>query len=182
MRKANEHSKAQKVERIYHQYKNLMYQEAFQILKDQALTEDAVQQSFLKIMDHIDKIEEKEIAKTRNFVVIICRNTALDIYKHRTYLNNQADSIDLELEEEETLVDVKEQSQVVISKETVSRIKEAIANLPEIYRDIVMLEYLHNYSKEEIANLLNLSYETVKKRSLRARKMLAKSLEKEGLK
>ena len=56
MNEAKEHYKSQKIERIYHQYKNLMYQEAYQILKDQALAEDTLQQSFLKIIDNIDKI------------------------------------------------------------------------------------------------------------------------------
>ena len=171
-----------KVERLYHQYKNLMYQEAYQILKDATLAEDALQQSFLKIIDNIDKIEEKEVAKTRNFVVIICRNTAFDILKHRTYLNNHDESIDIEVEEDNELVDVVEPSQVVINSETVNIMKEAIKNLPEIYRNVILLEFLHEYSKEEIATLLNVSYETVKKRSMRARKMLAKALEKEGLK
>ena len=49
---------AQKVERLYQKYKNLMYHEAFQILKDHAQAEDAIHQSFVKIMANLDKVDE----------------------------------------------------------------------------------------------------------------------------
>ena len=45
-----------------------------------------------------------------------------------------------------------------------------------------MLEKVYGNTREEIAELLNISYETTKKRSLRARKMLAEALEREDLK
>ena len=39
-----------KAERLYEQYRYLMYSEANKILKDKHLAEDAVQQSFMKII------------------------------------------------------------------------------------------------------------------------------------
>ncbi len=169
---------AKKLERLYQKYKNLMYHEAFAILKDHAQTEDAIQQSFVKIIANIDKVDEKDEPKTRNYLVIICRNTAIDMYKGRLYLAGDEANLDYE-NEEEPVVDYVEPAQIVIGKETIARITKAIGELPEIYRDVILLESLHSHTKEEIAKILNVSYETVKKRSLRARKMLLEALEKE---
>lgn len=75
-----------------------------------------------------------------------------------------------------------EPSKIVIDKETVNKVTKAIGDLPEIYRDVLLLEKVYGNTREEIAELLNISYETTKKRSLRARKMLAEALEREDLK
>lgn len=171
------------VERLYKEYKNLMFREANNILKDANLAEDAVQQSFVKIIKNINKIDEKNKIKTRSFLVIICRNIALDIYKNRLYLNQKSNSLEFELDEDEEVpIDYVEPSKIVIDRETVEKIAEYIKNLPPIYRDVLLLEKVHNNTKEEIAELLNIKYETVRKRSLRARKMIADALEKEDIK
>lgn len=171
------------VEKLYKEYKNLMYKEANNILKDTSLAEDAVQQSFIKIIKNIEKIDEKNEAKTRSFLVIICRNIALDIYKNRLYLNQNSNSLDFEIDEDdEGPVDYVEPSKIVIDKETIEKVTECIRNLPPIYRDVLLLEKVHNNTKEEIAELLNIKYETARKRSLRARKMIADALEKEDIK
>jgi RNA polymerase sigma-70 factor (ECF subfamily) len=47
-----------------------------------------------------------------------------------------------------------------------------IASLPESYRGVLMLKYDNGYSTKEIAQMLGLSEENVKKRIQRARKKL----------
>ncbi len=44
------------------------------------LEEDAVHQSFVKIYNSLHKIHENDCRKTRNFLVIICRHVAIDMY------------------------------------------------------------------------------------------------------
>lgn len=171
------------IEKLYNVYKTVMYKEAYRILKDVGLAEDAVHQSFVKIIKNLPKMNIKDENKTRNLLLIIARNTAIDIYKNRLYLNQNSNSLDFELDEEDSgPIDFVEPSKVVIDRETINIVVEAIKKLPEIYRDVLLLEKVHGNTKEEIAELLNISYETTKKRSLRARKMLAESLEREELK
>ena len=40
-----------KVERLYYKYRNLMYKEAYEILEDTYLAEDAVAESFIRIIN-----------------------------------------------------------------------------------------------------------------------------------
>lgn len=176
-------SDSEKIEEMYDQYKSIMYKEAYSILKDTGLAEDTVHQAFIKIMKNLNKINMSDVSRTRSFLLIVCRNTAIDTYKQRLYLNQNSNSLDFEVDEDEDAsIDYVEPSKVIVDKETVNIIVEAIEKLPEIYRDVLLLEKIYGNTKEEIAELLDLNYETVKKRSLRARKMLLDALEKEDLK
>jgi len=157
-----------KTERIYLQYRYLMFSEANKILNDSYLAEDAVSQSFLKIIKNLHKIDENNVPATRSFVVIICRNVSLDILKNK---NNNTDIDDLEIESGE-----QSPENIAIDMLGVERIAAAIAELPEIYRDIVLLKHHYDYTREEIAKMLDLPFETVKKRLHRAKKLLTNSL------
>lgn len=168
-----------KIAKLYDRYSKLMRAEAYNILKDYALAEDAVHQSFIKIMSNMNKINHNNEAKIRNFLVIICRNTAIDIYKKRLYLNENSKSLDYETDDDDNIIDYREPSKILIDKENIEKLANYIDKLPQIYKDVLLLEKLHNNTKEEIAKLLGIKYETVRKRSLRARKMLIEALEKE---
>jgi len=168
-----------KIERLYLNYSNLMYSEAYKILNDRHLAEDAVQQSFLKLINNLHKIEEEDRPRTRSFLVIICVNVAKSIYTKKLRLNNQSDDIDdldSKLEDSEN-----DPLNILIDKDSVERIVAAIETLDPIYRDVLLMKRTYKFSREEIADAMDISLETVKKRLLRARKLLAKVLEKEGL-
>ena len=123
--------------------------------------------------DFVLKIEgNREKLKTYIDGVLI---NDTDINKKFGYDN----SLELRLQFSNTNVPTGKTSKVIIDKETVNRVAECIDKLPPIYRDVILLEKLHHNTKEEIAKLLNINYETVRKRSLRARKMLIEALEKE---
>lgn len=168
-----------KIERIYEKYKNLMYKEAFAILRDSHDTEDAVQQAFLKLIRCADKVKDDDPRMTCNFLKIVVRNVSIDLYKKRIYLNNAEDAIDL-VEDNATDfgMDVDD---IVISQETICRIAKEIEKLPDKYRDVLLLIKVHGYSKEETMEILNISYETLKKRMTRAKKKLLATLKEEGL-
>ena len=61
-----------KFERLYEQYKQLMFYTAFQILKQPQDAEDAVHHAFLSIAENISKISDSD-----------CPNTSLHRYNCR---------------------------------------------------------------------------------------------------
>ena len=75
----------EKFERLYYQYKRLMYWSAYQILGDSHLAEDAVHEAFLKIIKNFHKIGEINCPRTKNFVVIIVKNTARSILEEKNH-------------------------------------------------------------------------------------------------
>lgn len=155
-----EEKEKSKFELLYYKYRRLMKYIAFDILHDDMLAEESVQESFIKIANNIKKIDEVDCHKTKSFIVIIVKNTSLDILK-------------------------KEKKQAVINTSVpeytenamgVQDIVSAIKSLPDIYRDILELKAFHELSDKEIADVLGLSHSTVRKRLERARNALKEIL------
>jgi len=58
-----------------------MFYVAKAILHDDFLAEDAVHDAFIKIIRHLDKIDEIPSNKTKSFMVIVVERTSIAIYK-----------------------------------------------------------------------------------------------------
>ena len=55
---------------------------------------------------------------------------------------------------------------------------KTISQLPQIYKDVLFLRYVNDFSVKEISKMLDISVDTVWKRLERARKMLKELLER----
>ena len=163
-----------KFEKIYFKYRQLMFQVANGILKDEYLAEDAVHKAFIKIMKHLDKIKEIECPKTKAFSVIIVKHTAIDLYRKRKREN----TVQIE---EEVLVEYRA---TTVDQEVIDKVENpltaAILALPYHYSEIILLKYNHNYTDKQIAGLLGLSEDNVKKRLQRAKKKLKEIMKEAG--
>ena len=161
-----------KFEQVYLTYRQVMFYTANSILHDPQLAEDAVHQAFLRILDHMQNIGEVECPQTKSFVVIIVRNISINLYNSRK--KKAVVSFD-ELENwtaDTAAVPVDE----VESREGYMHLMDLIDRLPEGYRSVLMLKYDNGFSTGEIASMLNLSEENVKKRLQRAKKKLEQEL------
>ncbi len=98
----------------------------------------------------------------------------------KLYLNIQGDEVDDF--DTDTADTGNDPLYILIDKESVERITKAIKALDSKYRDVLLLKQVHKYSREEIAKYLEIPEETVKKRLVRVRKMLAQALAKEDMK
>lgn len=146
--------------KLYEQYRHLMFYIAQEILKDEHLSEDAVQESFLQIAKNFHKVGEILCPETRNFTVIITKNVALTMFRHKR------DHIDMDSYVESGSFEISEDVFDAVSNKFLT---ECILKLPEIYRDSLYLYHLYGYSFHEISNLLSVPVETTKKRTQRAR-------------
>lgn len=179
LKKCYDKEKSAKLERLYYKYRLIMLSEAYNILFDSNEAEDAVQQAFLRISDFVEKIKEDDPAMTCNFLKVVTRNVAKDLYKKRTFVGTEED-IATKLEDNRPSRPA-ETSQIVIHKDSFNRIVDAIMNLPEIYRDVLLVEKVYGYSREDSMKILNENYETLKKRLTRAKIKLLEILKEEGL-
>lgn len=157
-----------KFEEIYIRYKKLMFYVANQILEDESLSEDAVHNSFLKIIDNLSKIDDVKSIKTKGFVVIIAKRTSINIYNRRKREeisdindeNYKFNSLDLSIE------NLGEYINLV----------EALKKLPQIDLQIMLLKYSHGFSNKEISKILNITEVNLYKRNKRALEKLKKLL------
>ena len=156
---------------LYKQYRHLMFYVAQEILMDEHISEDALQEAFLRIAKNFHKVGEILCPQTRNFVVIITRNVAITMVNQR---QNELD-IDTYTEKESSAI-----SEDVFESISNKLLVECMLKLPLMYRDTLYLYHIYGYSFAEISNLLSVSVETIKKRAQRGRKILKELLEKEG--
>lgn len=163
----------EKVKRLYIKYRGMLFQIANEILNNYELAEDAIHDTFIRVIDNLHKIDENNYHKTASYLAIICRNVSINIYNSKTYLNNNPDVID-------KLFDGMDPLDMVINDEAVRRLIDTIKTLPFQYSDILFLKYYHGLNYEEISKLLDINQATARKRVERAKNKLLSILEGSG--
>ena len=158
--------------RIYEKYSKFMFKVAYDVLKSDHNTEDAVQQAFIKISKNFDKINELNENKTRNYIGLITRHTAVDMY-------NEIKGQPFFIGDDCADVNACDISEIIITKETYNRIKKHINSLKPHYKEIIYLKFGQDLTYNEIAKLLDITPENARKRLERARAQVLKLLEEE---
>lgn len=72
-----------KFERLFHQYERCLKYTAQNILFDEHLAEDAVQETFIRIISCLDKIDESDEHKTIAFLITVIKNISYDMKRKR---------------------------------------------------------------------------------------------------
>lgn len=160
-----------KFERIYTQYRGLMYFAAHRILGDARDAEDVVHQSFLKLLEMLDRIPVAVCPQTRSLVVTITERKAIDVYRAR----RRKAVLPLE---EAALRTAAPPPDAAVERDAIA---QAIAALPPHYCDLLLLKYDNGYSEREIAQILDFSEANVKKTIQRAKAKLRAALHEEGV-
>lgn len=159
-----------KFEQIYLEYRDLMFYIANRILHNQQDSEDVVHEAFLKIIKIIGQIDNPKCPKTKNLTVIIVERVAIDLWRRRQKI--QYVSMD---EEDIDIVSDK----VIENIESQSRLALAMATLPAMYRELLLLRYDNGFSEAEVAQIMSISQANVHKSIQRAKKKLQLILEKQ---
>ena len=149
-----------KFEILYEKYRNLMYKVAFNVVKDEYFAEDAVHDTFVKIAKNMSEIGDVEDKKTRNFIMVVTKNTALDSYRKRT---ESADSAEEDYE-----------------GSTENRVLDIIRNMSDGYKNVFLLKYVNGLSNGEIADVLGITEATIRKRLSRGKEIIENTLEGKG--
>lgn len=156
-----------KFERLYEEYRGLMYHVANEILHNQQDAEDAVHQAFLKIAEIIETVDGAICPRTRSYVVTIVENKAIDMYRRRQrYPHEQL---------------IQECIGITIEYEGSNVLTQCMAQLPAHYREVLLLKHYHGYSSKETAKIMNLSEANVIKIDQRAKQQLRTLCQEEGL-
>ena len=159
-------------EELYKEYKTIMYNNAYGILKDSFLAEDAVHNAFLAIIENSKKVYSMDSNERRNYLLIINRNAAYAIYekskkeqKTDNCENSVASSDNIELGFE--------------IKENTDRIFKLLKTLDTKYSDILVLKLFYDMSSDEIAKAIGITSENVRVRIFRGKNQLKNLLKEE---
>ena len=155
-------------EQLYRMFAQDMYAVAYSVLKNREDAEDAVHQSFLKIANNFTKISSIPRNEIKAYIVIISRNTAINMYnKNKKHAENNKQLL------AETVVDDS-----LSDNDDADEIKMEIKELPQNYKDVLYLYCLLGFSAKQTAKMLGISVNNVWQRTMRAKQQLLKILKR----
>lgn len=141
--------------------------------------DDLYQDTFLTAMEQFGKIDMQQNPKSYLLSV------ALRLWKNRkrkcAWRKRITDMIlmreEAEDEEREAKVIRFSPEEVTLRREKIQAVRQAVSNLPERLRIIILLYYTEELSVSQISELVHIPEGTVKSRLFKARKVLEKELE-----
>jgi RNA polymerase sigma-70 factor (ECF subfamily) len=167
---------------LLRRYERPVFSLVFRMVRDRDTAEDLAQESFIKVLNNIDRYRPE--FKFSSWLFKIANNVAIDHLRKRT-----VDTVSLEgsryatttAEAESTAIPVASREQSALeeleSRELGGAIEQAVAALRPEYRACILLRHVEDRSYEEIAATLDLPLGTVKTYIHRARHELRKALE-----
>jgi RNA polymerase sigma-70 factor (ECF subfamily) len=158
------------------QYSTTLYRVAYSITRNAAEAEDAVQETFLRVLRHREKLGE--IRDHRVWLVRITWNVVLD-RKRRIKIRPETDDVaDLV----RTLPAKSATAEkAAISAQEHARILALIDTLPKKERAALLLSAVEELSTAQAAVVLGTSESSVRSRIFRARRQLAALLDQEKI-
>ena len=141
-----------------------VYRYAYWLIRDKAIAEDVVQETYLRAWKSLDSLQDQKAAKSW-LITILRRENA------RRFERKQFDLVDIDD------VSVEDESHGNETELEHAELRKLMAGLSEEYREPLMLQIIFGYSGEEIAAQLDLNKNTVMTRLFRARNQLKEALE-----
>ena len=151
---------------VYKQYYKAMYNTAFRIVNDRFEAEDIMQESFLSAFTKLDSFSGKVTFGAWLKRIVI--NNSLTVLKN----NNKLNTVPLE---KVTIKDVVEENQDY-SLLKVSDILNKVSQLKNNYKVAITLNLIEGYDYEEIAQIMDISYENSRTTVSRAKNKLRQLL------
>ena len=156
-------------ENVVEKYQGAVVAVAFSQCGDFAASQDIAQETFLAAWSSREQLREPEkllgwlCSIARRLAAGACRSRA---QRHALALSDATDTFD----------PVEQPIDAIISREEEELVWNAIAELPESYREPLVLFYQESRSVQQIAQSLDISNDSAKQRLSRGREMLRSSL------
>lgn len=160
-------------------YERMVYLTILTMLRNEVEAEDGAQEVMINAFRHLKSFRGD--AKFSTWLVTIAMNEARQrLRKSKAALQESLDEDKADHEGDFTpavLTDWREiPSEALEKKEMRQKLREAVEQLPPIYREVLVLRDLEELNQEETASALGISITLVKVRLHRARMMLQKLL------
>lgn len=160
-----------KFEKIYYKYHDFLLNVAQSVTVVFYDAEDALQNALFKIAIEIDNIMTDDEYKLKSFLRVVVQNAAKDLVRKRIKTSfSNIDMLQVETDGGFDKIEKKELHEYVV---------RSVANMPSIYREVMVLNYVHDLPPKKIASVLSLSINTVNSRLRRGRKIIEELLRNE---
>ena len=147
----------------FHEHKDAVYRFAWRMTNSWGAAEDIVQETFLALLRHPVRFDHAR-GKLRSFLLGVARNVALKRWREE----HRWDALD----DDQFAADPVDPAR----GETAEIVGAAVASLPPLQREALVLAEYEGLSLEEIARTVEAEVGTVKARLYRARENLRRML------
>ncbi len=145
-------------QQVWRKYSDDLKRFIFSKVKDEAIADDILQDSFIKIHSKLHTL--KDLNKLKSWIFSIARNSVLDYFKSSNKTFEFANF------ESETKLEENKHTEK-------DCLRGILQNLPKKYRDPIFLSDIKGLKQQEVAQQLNQSVSTTKSQIQRARKLIA---------
>lgn len=152
--------KAEHIESLYRRFHDNLKHFILHRVSDEAAAEDLLQEVFLRIHSRIDSLVDS--SRVESWVFQIARNLIIDYYRSK----KETEQFD------ESALSVEPEPEADASEQLAPAIREFISELPDPYREALILTEFEGVTQKELAERLGLSFSGAKSRVQRARAIL----------
>jgi len=166
------------LEKLFEMFADRIYRLAFRLTQNPVEAEDVVQETFLKVITHIDQFEGRSNLDT--WIYRVSYNASLDRLRQRSTVAISSDSF--EQDEDggflmpEVLIEWRTPEGSLMQTEDKEILDQAINSLPISLQTVFLLRDIEELSTQETAEVLGIPVNLVKVRLHRARLSLREKL------
>lgn len=153
----------EKIESLLQTYGNSLFRLSLVMLRNESDAEDAIQDTMIRYLQKAPNFQDADHEKAWLFKV--CTNICHDMLRYR---------------KRHPQVDIDTQYHLT-EKETDASLLDALMELPERFKLVLILYYVEGYRIHEIAEIIERSPSAVKMRLQKGRKLLENTYRKEYL-
>ncbi len=151
------------IDEVVNKYANMILQIAYQRTFNMTDAEDITQEVFIRLINNQEKIQNSEHLKA--WLIRVTSNLCNDYNK--SFWNKNTGAL--------------QENEIIFEEENINVFEKVKELTPPVYRDIVYLYFYQGYKIKEIAEILNMSKNTVSSALTRAKKKLKDVLEESDI-
>lgn len=169
---ARQHANDTALAALVDQYATTLYRVAFSVVRNASDAEDAVQEAFLRVLRHRDRLDE--VRDHRVWLIRIVWNIVLD-RKRRAKTRPETDDVE-ELARVLPANGLSAEQRAAAAQHH-AHVLSCVERLPAKEREVLMLSAFEELSSVEIASILGITESSVRSRLFRARNLMADLLQ-----
>ncbi len=168
-------------EEIMRKYNKRIFNFVLRMVRNEEVAIELTQDFFIKIFTKLYKYNFEY--KFSTWAYRICYNLVIDyIRKNQTYVNSLDDDSTYKKDSYMRESATKEDGADVFEREEVkSYLWKTVSLLPVKYKELILLRYIQELKYDEISEVTSLPIGTVKNRIFKAKDLLRKEIEKDGM-